>query len=76
MGNEGYLGPLGIIESYQNMGLGKALISKSIDYLIKNCNMIGLEVLPENGNVIGIYQRMGFTPGFPSYLFRYQRNLK
>lgn len=70
MGNEGYLGPLGIIESYQNMGLGKALISKSIDYLIKHCDVIGLEVLPANGNVVGLYQRLGFTSGFPSYLFQ------
>jgi GNAT superfamily N-acetyltransferase len=70
MGNQGYLGPLGIIQSYQNKGLGKALITKSIDYLIKNCNVIGLEALPENGNVIGLYQRMGFTSGFPSYLFQ------
>ena len=76
MGNEGYLGPLGIIPSYQKMGLGKVLISKSIDYLVKNCNVIGLEVFPENGNVIGLYQRMGFTPGFPSYLFQKSDNVK
>ncbi len=76
MGNEGYLGPLGIMQSYQNRGLGKALISKSTDYLIKNCNVMGLEVLPENGNVIGLYQRMGFTPGFPSYLFQISEEFK
>jgi GNAT superfamily N-acetyltransferase len=76
MGNQGYLGPLGIIQSYQNKGLGKALITKSIDYLIKNCNVIGLEVLPENGNVIGLYQRMGFTSGFPSYLFQISEDFK
>jgi ribosomal protein S18 acetylase RimI-like enzyme len=76
MGNEGYLGPLGIIPSYQKMGLGKALISKSVDYLVKNCNVIGLEVFPENGNVIGLYQRMGFTPGFPSYLFQKSEDVK
>ncbi len=76
MGNEGYLGPLGIMKNYQNRGLGKALISKSIDYLVKNCKVIGLEVLPENGNVIGLYQRMGFTPGFPSYLFQKSEELK
>lgn len=70
MGNEGYLGPLGIIPSYQNRGLGKALISKGIDYLIKNCNVVGLEVFPENGDVIGLYQRMGFAPSFPSYLYQ------
>lgn len=48
MGNEGYLGPLGIIPVYQNKGLGKALVLKSIEYLVKNCSVIGLEVLPEN----------------------------
>jgi GNAT superfamily N-acetyltransferase len=76
MGKEGYLGPLGIIQGYQNKGLGKALITKSIDYLIKNCNVIGLEVLPENGNVIGLYQRVGFTSGFPSYLFQSSEEFK
>jgi GNAT superfamily N-acetyltransferase len=76
MGNKGYLGPLGIIQSYQKKGLGKALITKSIDYLIKNCSVIGLEVLPENGNVIGFYQRMGFTSGFPSYLFQISEEFK
>ena len=70
IGNEGYLGPLGIIPGYQNKGLGKALILKSIGHLEKTCNVIGLEVLPENGNVIGLYQRMGFISGFPSYLFQ------
>jgi ribosomal protein S18 acetylase RimI-like enzyme len=76
MGNEGYLGPIGIMQSYQNRGLGKALISKSMDYLLKNCDVIGLEVLPENGNVIGLYQRMGFTSGFPSYLFQISEEFK
>ncbi len=66
IGNEGYLGPLGIIPEYQNKGLGKALILKSMKYLVKTCNVIGLEVLPENG--IGLYQRMGFIQVFlPTY---------
>jgi ribosomal protein S18 acetylase RimI-like enzyme len=76
MGNKGYLGPIGILQSYQNKGLGKALISKSMDYLFKTCEVIGLEVLPENGNVIGLYQRMGFTSGFPSYLFQISEEFK
>ena len=76
MGNEGYLGPLGIMERYQNRRFGKALITKSLDYLIESCDVIGLEVLPENGNVIGLYQRMGFTPGFPSYLFQISEELR
>ncbi len=66
-GNREFLGPLGIIPEYQNKGLGKALILKTIEYPSKNCKVIGLEVLPEKGNVIGIYQWMGFTSGFPSF---------
>ncbi len=76
MGEEGYLGPLGIIPKYQNKGLGKALILKSLEYLVENCSVIGLEVLPENGNVIGLYQRLGFNAGFPSYLFQISDRLK
>jgi GNAT superfamily N-acetyltransferase len=76
IGNEGYLGPLGIIPEYQNKGLGKALILKSMKHLVKTCNVIGLEVLPENGNVIGLYQRMGFISGFPSYLFQIPEGFK
>jgi GNAT superfamily N-acetyltransferase len=71
IGCEGYIGPLGIIPDYQNKGLGKALIQKSIQYLRKECKVIGLEVLPENGNIIGLYQKRGFIPGFPSYLFNF-----
>jgi GNAT superfamily N-acetyltransferase len=75
-GNEGYMGPLGIINDYQNKGLGKALMEKSINYLCKKCKIIGLEVLPENGNVIGLYQRIGFTSGFPSFLFQVPEGFK
>lgn len=69
MGSEGYIGPLGVLPSYQNRGLGKLLINKSVDYLKERCKVIGLEVLPEKGNVIGLYHKMGFISGFPSYLF-------
>jgi len=37
---------------------------------------MGLEVLPENGNVIGLYQKRGFTSGFPSYLFQISEEFK
>jgi GNAT superfamily N-acetyltransferase len=76
MGNEGYLGPLGIIPKYRNMGLGKVLIQKNLDYLRKKCKIIGLEALPENGDVIGFYQKMGFVSGFPSYIFHIPKKLK
>lgn len=69
MGSEGYIGPLGLLPEYQNKGLGKILIQKTLDHLSGKCNVIGLEVLPEKGNIIGLYQKIGFISGFPSYLF-------
>ena len=71
MGNEGYLGPLGIIPKYRNMGFGKVLIQKNLDYLRKKCKIIRLEAFPENGDVIGFYQKID-TAGFPSYIFHVQ----
>ncbi len=76
IGTEGYLGPLGILPEYQNKGFGKALILKTIEYLSKNCKVIGLEVLPEKGNLLGLYQSMGFTSGFPSLLFQISEGFK
>lgn len=71
MGSEGYLGPVGLLSEYQNAGYGRKLISKSLDYLKSNCEVIGLEVLPEKGDNIGLYNKMGFISGFPSYLFKF-----
>lgn len=73
MGNEGYIGPLGLLPEYQNQGLGKILVQKTLDHLSGKCDVIGLEVLPEKGNVIGFYQKIGFISGFPSYLFGVQQ---
>lgn len=71
LGNEGYIGPLGVKQEYQNNGYGKALISKTVEYLKSRCDVIGLEVLPETGSNIGIYQKMGFISGFPSLRFEF-----
>lgn len=73
MGNEGYIGPLGVLPQYQNYGLGKILVQKTLDHLSGKCNVIGLEVLPEKGNIIGLYEKIGFISGFPSYLFEVQQ---
>jgi hypothetical protein len=37
---------------------------------------MGLEVLPENGKVMVLYQRMGFTSGFFPYLFQISEEFK
>lgn len=73
MGSEGYIGPLGLLPEYQNRGFGKILVQKTLDHLSVKCDVIGLEVLPEKGNIIALYQKMGFISGFPSYLFGVQQ---
>lgn len=76
MGSEGYLGPIGITPEYQNSGYGKTLILKNIEYLKSKCNIIGLEVLPELGENIGLYHKMGFISGFPSLRFEFPSKIK
>jgi GNAT superfamily N-acetyltransferase len=71
LGIEGYLGPLGLLPEYREAGYGKFLISESLQYLKSHCKVIGLEVLPEYGQNIGLYHRMGFVSGFPSLLFEF-----
>jgi GNAT superfamily N-acetyltransferase len=75
LGNEGYLGPLGLLPPYQNEGYGKVLVSKNLEYLKSHCSTIGLEVLPEYGGNIGLYSKIGFISGFPSLLFELPEQL-
>ncbi|NYB52952.1 MAG: GNAT family N-acetyltransferase [Methanobacteriaceae archaeon] len=68
MGDEGYLGPVGIQPSLHGKGWGQKLIQKSLDYLKSHCKVIGLEVRPEAGNNLGLYHKMGFHSAFPSLI--------
>lgn len=68
MGDEGYLGPLGLHPPKHGQGLGQRLIEHSQDYLRKHCGVIGLEVRPESGKNIGLYHKLGFHPTNPSFI--------
>lgn len=71
LGNVGYIGPLGIKPSLRGKDLGKDIIRASCDALIKaGCVSVGLEVLPELGNNIGLYLRSGFAPTFSTITYR------
>lgn len=75
MGSHGYLGPLSIIPPYQNQSYGKQLIAKNLEYLKSNCKVVGLEVLPESGDNIGLYNKLGFFTGLPSLLFEFPEEI-
>lgn len=74
MGEEGYLGPLGIQPSLHGQGWGQKLIQRSLDYLKSQCKVIGLEVRPEAGNNIGLYHKLGFHSSFPSLILEVPKN--
>jgi len=70
MGEEGYLGPLGIHPSIQGQGHGKKLIQRSLYYLQSHCRVVGLEVRPEAGNNLGLYHKLGFHSTYPSLILK------
>jgi GNAT superfamily N-acetyltransferase len=76
MGSEGYLGPVGIIPSYQKKGWGRKLILSSLEYLKSSCSVIGLEVRPEAGDSLGLYHKIGFRTGFPSFILQLPENIR
>lgn len=76
MGEEGYLGPVGIQPSLHGRGWGQKVIQCSLDYLKSRCNVIGLEVRPELGSNIGLYHKMGFHSAFPSLILEVPENFK
>lgn len=62
-GKTGWVGPLSVLPSYQNMGVGKALLKSSLRYLEdRACADIGLETMPEQASNIGLYLRVGLRP--------------
>ena len=68
-GTTGTIGPLGVLEEYRYQGFGGQLIQYAVDYLQQcDCNIIGLEVLPEKVNNISLYLKLGFRFVQPSLI--------
>ncbi len=62
-GKTGWVGPISVLPSYQDMGVGKALLKSSLRYLEdRNCADIGLETMPELSSNIGLYLKVGLRP--------------
>jgi len=62
-GKTGWVGPVSVLPSYQNRGLGKELLKGSLKYLDESgCADIGLETMPENVANLGLYLRVGLKP--------------
>ena len=60
-GGVGWFGTFAVLPEFQGQGIGKQLISASLDYLRRDPRRtIGLETMPESPNNLGLYLRMGF----------------
>ena len=63
-GSTGWMGPLAVMPRYQGTGVGKALVSRGLDYLRgRGARILGLETMPRNYRNIGFYARLGFEVG-------------
>ena len=60
--NSVYIFSLMIGKKMQNLGYGKKMLSKLIEYLDKeNINIVSLTVSPDNKKAIHIYEKYGFV---------------
>jgi len=62
-GKTGWLGPLSVLPSHQNSGIGKAIVKTGIETLKKaGVCTLGLEMVAGSPRNLAFYSRLGFRP--------------
>lgn len=64
----GWIGTFGVHPKYHSKGIGRELLSKAYEQLNQNCDIIGLETMPEAPYNVGMYLKMGFNLIAPTLL--------
>jgi predicted N-acetyltransferase YhbS len=73
-GNLGYIGPIGVHPEAQGRQYAKKLLEAGIQQLKQlGCTAIGLETSPESGKNIGLYQKIGFEPTYPTVIYKREK---
>lgn len=68
-GSVGWFGTFAVLPECQERGIGKQLMTASLDYLRQDSGrVIGLETMPESPYNLGLYLRQGFQARFPTLL--------
>lgn len=65
-GRVGWFGTFGVPTQFQGLGVGKALMGRTLDYLRSRADVVGLETMPESGANLGLYTRAGFSVTYPT----------
>jgi GNAT superfamily N-acetyltransferase len=67
-GRLGWIGTFGVHPKHHSKGIGQELLSKAYEQLNRNCDIIGLETMPEAPYNVGMYLKMGFSLIAPTLL--------
>jgi ribosomal protein S18 acetylase RimI-like enzyme len=68
-GSVGWFGPVEVASKLQNRGIGKELVTRSVQYLrSRGCTTIGLETMTSSFKNISLYEKLGFLPRHQSYV--------
>ena len=68
-GAVGWFGPVEVVTEHQNRGIGKELVTRSVQHLrSRGCTTIGLETMSSSIKNISLYEKLGFMPRHLSYV--------
>lgn len=67
-GSVGWFGTFGVPTQFQRLGIGTALVDRTLTYLTPKATTVGLETMPESGANMGFYSRAGFALTYPTLL--------
>ncbi|MFH1501507.1 MAG: GNAT family N-acetyltransferase [Candidatus Eisenbacteria bacterium] len=70
-GSVGWFGTFGVPTQFQGLGIGKALVSYTMEHLRDRATTVGLETMPESGANMGLYARSGLVVSFPTLILEY-----
>lgn len=69
LGSLGWFGPLEVATDMQNRGIGKQLVTRSVQHMRENgCKTIGLETMSSSNKNITFYVKQAFAPHHLSYV--------
>jgi ribosomal protein S18 acetylase RimI-like enzyme len=67
-GGVGWFGTFAVLPEHQGKGIGKKLLSSSLEYLTQRPDRtIGLETMPDSSSNLGFYLKSGFQPSLPTF---------
>jgi ribosomal protein S18 acetylase RimI-like enzyme len=67
-GSVGWFGTFGVPTQFQRLGIGTALVDRTLSFLTSRSTTIGLETMPESGPNMAFYSRSGFALTYPTLL--------